>query len=153
MSASITVVTGGHVSTCPRMLKAADALYAAGYRVRVVSVRHTPWAAAADRAVCATRGWRSQVVDYGRSTAWRRQITTGVRYRLAGAAARAVGAARAPLAIAARASSRAHGELVRAVAAEPCDFVYGGTFAAMAAAAGGAARLGVPFALDLEDFH
>ena len=36
MSARICVVTAGHLSTSPRMLKAADALHAAGYHVRVV---------------------------------------------------------------------------------------------------------------------
>src|SRR5205085_6377390 len=53
----ITVVTGGHLSTSPRMLKAADAFSAAGYRVRVVCVRHTAWASDADRTVMANRSW------------------------------------------------------------------------------------------------
>src|SRR5205823_503253 len=64
MTARITVVTGGHLSTSPRMLKTADALHQEGYQVRVVSVRHTPWATAADLVVRSTRTWRSDVVDY-----------------------------------------------------------------------------------------
>jgi transketolase len=51
LMARICIVTAGHLSTCPRMLKAADALAEAGYRVRVVSVRHTQWATEADRDV------------------------------------------------------------------------------------------------------
>ena len=38
----ITVVTAGHLSTCPRMLKSADALAADGYDVRVVATHHEP---------------------------------------------------------------------------------------------------------------
>ena len=48
MKPRICVVTAGHLSTCPRMLKAADALAEAGYRVRVVSTQQTDWAAEAD---------------------------------------------------------------------------------------------------------
>ena len=42
-------MTAGHMSTCPRMLKAADALHGAGFDVRVVSASHTPWAVEADK--------------------------------------------------------------------------------------------------------
>jgi len=58
MTPRIVVATAGHLSTTPRMLKAADALHEAGYRVRVVSANHTPWAHAADHAVIASRGWQ-----------------------------------------------------------------------------------------------
>ena len=135
------------------MLKAADALYGAGYRVRVVSTRHTPWATAADRAVRASRSWEWTVVDYQRSSARVRQAITGARFHLARAATRALGPDFVPAAVAVRAYSRAHDELVRAIAAAPADFVYGGTTGALAAVAQAAARLDVPYALDLEDFH
>jgi len=46
-----------------------------------------------------------------------------------------------------------HDELVRAAMAEPADFFYGGTSAALAATAEAASRGGLHFALDLEDFH
>ncbi len=49
MKRRVCVVTAGHMSTCPRMLKAADALYGAGFDVRVVSASHTPWAVEADK--------------------------------------------------------------------------------------------------------
>jgi glycosyltransferase involved in cell wall biosynthesis len=52
-----------------------------------------------------------------------------------------------------RSYSRAHDELVRAVAAEPADLVYGGTTGALAAVREAARRLGVSYGLDLEDFH
>lgn len=153
MSPRVTVVTAGHLSTCPRMLKAADALSGAGYRVRVVHTRHTPWAAAADQTIRATRSWDATVVDYLRSSARWRQVATGARFRLAQAAARALGASQVPLPIAIRGYSRVHDELVRAAASQPADLVYGGTTGALAAVAEAARRIGVPYALDLEDFH
>jgi glycosyltransferase involved in cell wall biosynthesis len=149
----ICVVTAGHLSTCPRMLKAADALHAAGYRVRVVSTRHVDWAWRTDRSVRERRSWAWQVVDYDRSSARARQLTTGMRFHAAQAASRTIGTARVPLDVGVRGYSRVHDELVEAIASEPCDFVYGGTTGALAAVAAGARRLGVPFALDLEDFH
>src|SRR5262249_1823514 len=145
--------TAGHLSTCPRMLKAADALQAAGYAIRVVSANHTPWAQAADRDVARSRTWRWTVVDYARETAGAARITTGARFKAAGALASGVGVERVPMSVATRAFSRAHDERVRAVASEPADFVYGGTTGALGAVAEGAADLGVPYAIDLEDFH
>lgn len=153
MSAKVCVVTAGHLSTCPRMLKAADALHGAGYQVRVVSVNHTPWATAADRTVIATRSWAWTAVDYSRTTARVAQVITGARFRAAQALAAAVGPVSVPFPLAARAYSRAHAELVRAVTAESADFVYGGTTGALAAIGESAARLGVPYGIDLEDFH
>ena len=153
MSARVCVVTAGHLSTSPRMLKAADALHGAGYRVRVVSTRHVGWAWLADQSVMKARGWVSQVVDYDRSTARLRQLASGVRLRGAQALARALNPARVPLGIGVRGYSRMHDELVSAIASEPSDFVYGGTTGALAAVAAGARRLGVRFGLDLEDFH
>ena len=153
MSARICVVTAGHVSTTPRMLKAADALHGAGYQVRVVSTNHTPWATETDRVVMATRVWSWRVVDYSRTSARAEQMGTGVRLRAAQALATTVGPARVPLPVAIRAYSRAHTALVRAVTAEPADFVYGGTTGALAAVAESARRLRVPYGIDLEDFH
>ena len=141
------------MSTCPRMLKAADALHEAGFDVRVVSTSHTPWAAEADQVLRASRRWRWDVVDYTRKTGRMRQIITGARLRVAHVLTRGLGSARVPPALFVRAYSRVHDELVPAIAAEPCDVVYGGTNGALAATAEAADRLGVPYGLDLEDFH
>jgi glycosyltransferase involved in cell wall biosynthesis len=153
MSARICVVTAGHLSTCPRMLKAADALHGAGYRVRVVSANHTAWATAADRRVKASRGWSWTVVDYARDTAAVARLATGMRFKAANSVAAAIGLWDAPTGLVVRAYSRAHDEIVRAIAAEPADFVYGGTTGALAAVGEAAAAIGVPYGVDLEDFH
>jgi glycosyltransferase involved in cell wall biosynthesis len=131
--ARVTVVTSGHLSTCPRILKSADALTADGYDVRVIATRHERWATDAEGGV----------------TYWR----SGARYRAARAAAAAFGPARVPLAVASRAFGRVHSELVRAIAADPGDLIYGGTTGALAAIAEAAGRTRTPYGIDLEDFH
>ena len=152
-AARVTVVTSGHLSTCPRMLKTADALAADGYDVRVVATRHEPWATDADRDVASRRSWKAEVIDYrrdgGAATYWR----SGARYRAARAAAAAIGPTRLPMAIVARAFGRVHSELVRAIAADPGDLIYGGTTGALAAIAEAGRRSATPYAVDLEDFH
>ena len=148
----VLVMTAGHLSTCPRMLKAADAL-AERYDVRVVSTRHMAWASEADEHVRRTRRWRWSIVDYDRASTRGTYWWSGARFQSASRLARAVGPARVPLPFAVRAYSRVHAELVRAALAEPFDFVYGGTTGALAAVAETARRARVRFALDLEDFH
>ena len=85
--ARVTVVTSGHLSTCPRMLKSADALIAAGYDVRVIATLHEPWATETDRDVASRRTWRAETIDYRRGERGASYWFTGVRYRAAGAAA------------------------------------------------------------------
>jgi hypothetical protein len=133
------------------MVKAADALHAAGYEVRVISTSQTSWATGADRELKARRGWRWEAIAHDRSTAPLRWLSTGVRHRLAELITRCSTAA--PQRIVAAAFSRMHMELVRAILREPTDFIYGGTSGALAAVADAARRSGTPFALDVEDFH
>jgi glycosyltransferase involved in cell wall biosynthesis len=150
--ARVTVVTAGHLSTCPRMLKSADALVAEGYQVRVIATNHEPWATDADRDVASRRSWTAEVINYRRGEGaiyWR----SGARHRVARAAAAAIGPARAPFAVVSRAFARVHSELVRAICADPGDLIYGGTTGALAAIAEAARRSGTPYGVDLEDFH
>jgi glycosyltransferase involved in cell wall biosynthesis len=151
--ARITVITSGHLATCPRMLKAADALSADGHRVRVVATRHEPWATEADADVRARRTFPVTTIDYARGSSGLTYWRTGVRYRAARAAADAVGAARTPFPIVARAFGRVHSELVAAAISEPADLFYGGTTGALAAVAEAARRRGVRYGVDLEDLH
>ncbi|MGH9347691.1 MAG: hypothetical protein ACRD26_10545, partial [Vicinamibacterales bacterium] len=145
----VAIVTAGHLATCPRMLKAADALDEAGYDVRVISTAHTPWATAADRRLHARRRWRWTCVAYDRASAPVRWLRTGVRHRLAQAVPRGAASGR----LAALAFSRVHTELVGAILGERQDFIYGGTSGALAAVAEASRRSGAPCALDFEDFH
>lgn len=149
----ICVVTAGHLSTCPRMLKAADAFAEAGHAVRVVSTRFSGWATEADAAVRRTRTWPWTIVDYDHDRAYQTWLTSGFRFHSAQAVARWAWPDRLPLALAARAFGRMHPELVDAALAEPADLFYGGTTGALAAVAVAAQSSGCPYAIDLEDFH
>src|SRR4051812_49906789 len=113
----VTVVTAGHLSTCPRMLKAADALAADGYQVRVVATQHEPWAAAADDDVRSRRAWPVTAVDYRRQTNASLYWRSGAAHRAARAVARAAGVGRVPLPVVARAFARVHDALVQAIVA------------------------------------
>jgi glycosyltransferase involved in cell wall biosynthesis len=149
----VTIVTSGHLSSCPRMLKSADALSADGYDIRVIATRHEPWATETDRDVAARRSWAAETITYGRAGGGSTYWWTGARYRAARAAVAALAPAGVPMPIVARAFGRVHSELVRAIVADPGDLVYGGTTGALAAVAEAATRCGTPYALDLEDFH
>ena len=113
-AARITVVTSGHLSTCPRMLKAADALADDGHDVRVVATRHEPWATETDLVVQATRRWRLVTIDYRRGEAGSTYWRTGARYRAARAVAETLGPDRSPFPVVTRAFGRVHTELVAA---------------------------------------
>jgi hypothetical protein len=135
------------------MIKAADALTGAGHRVRVVSAHYSSWLASLDDEVRRARRWGWSKVECSRAGALGRYLWTGGRMRLAKAMVEVAGPARSPLPLVVRAYTRLHSELVRAILAEPADLVYGGTAGALAATAEAARRMGVPYALDLEDFH
>lgn len=152
MKPRLALVTAGHLSTCPRMLKAADALAEAGYDVEVVSTCSTAWAAEMDRAVEKRRQgrYRSTVIDYSRSNGAFLYGKSGLRRRIA----RVLAARKTevPFRLATQAFARVHGELVSAALATSADFFYGGTTGGVAAAFEAAKRAGRPYALDLEDF-
>ena len=149
--ARICVLTAGHLSTCPRMLKAADALAGAGHRVRVVSARYIDWATKADADALKNRAGLWDWTAVNLEGCWSR-TRTAVRRRAANLLATLAGPGRSPVPIAARAYGRAHDELVDAALREPMDLVYGGG-GALAAAAEAGRQACVPYALDLEDFH
>lgn len=149
----IAVITAGHLSTCPRMLKAADALAEEGHDVHVVSTRSTDWATVADETLRQRRAdlWRWSVVDYSKRGAPWTYFSSGVRQRLARNASRrrpSPSFAQASIAVA-----RVHKELVRAALATGAHFFYGGTVGGIGATFETARRCGREYALDLEDFY
>ena len=152
MKPRLALVTAGHLSTCPRMLKAADALAEEGYDVEVVSTRSTAWAVETDLALQSERRglYRSTVVDYTRSQGRLLYAKSGLRRRIARALAART--SETPFRLATRAFARVHDELVFAALATSADFFYGGTTGGIAAACEAAGRSGRPYALDLEDF-
>ncbi len=148
------MLTAGHLATTPRMVKAADALAEEGYDVSVVSTRFMDWADKADRSILASRWsrWRWTTVDYRRHGAFGRYLLTGIRMKTIRQIARVRRMKRISLGIAGRVRERALPELVSAAVSTRPRLIYGGG-GALAATAIAAQQIGVPFALDLEDFH
>ncbi len=152
---SIAVAIGGHLATCPRMVKAADALTAAGYGVRVVSTLDHSWASGFDPQIADGRSWRWTPVDLRRS---RRPIdwySQGLKRRTLRGLVRWLGVApsRLPIGLLCVLGRRGIAGVIGQISREPADLVYAGTSAGLSVGPLAAHRLSVPFALDLEDFH
>ena len=147
-SHSICLITPGHVSSTPRLVKEADALADAGYRVHVVAGRHFTPVDALDAEILRSAKWSYTQVDY------RGGAGTSVRKLLRRAARRLMSTATfANPAMAARAH---HAELprLRAAASElEADFYLGHCLAALPAVAHAARVRRVPYGFDAEDFH
>jgi glycosyltransferase involved in cell wall biosynthesis len=134
------------------MVKVADALFGAGYAVRVISASFSQWASELDAHLRCSRNWRWSRIDYERESAFTNYLLTGVRYRVCNLATRLAPAFCSPY-LANCAYSRIHAELIRTILAEPADLIYAGTGTALGAAAEAAIHMNIPYALDLEDFH
>ena len=175
----ICVITSGHLATCPRMVKAADALAQAGHTVRIVSTQFIDWAADADHGIRGRWGgppgprgtptsrfpveelapvprppfpsWST--VDYRRRTAPATYWKTRLEFHAARRWVGLVGPDRVPLATLAAANGRASRDLLKLALAQPADLFYGGTSGGLAIAALASRRTGAAFGIDLEDFH
>jgi glycosyltransferase involved in cell wall biosynthesis len=132
------------------MVKAASALAEAGHAVRLVSTQFLDWAAAEDQAI---GGCPWSTVDYRRSTAPAKYLETGLRFHAARKWVRLVGPRRASLAALSAATGRGSRDLLKLALSEPADLFYGGTCGGLAVAALAGRSAGVPYGLDLEDFH
>lgn len=144
----ICLITPGHVASTPRLVKEADALMEAGYRVHVVAGRPFGPVDPLDAAILAKAAWLRTLVDgrRGPADAGRKLLREAARrlLRLPG-----FGTAR----IAARAL-RADAHLLAIAAARvPASLYIGHCLAGLAAAASAAAGRGARIGFDIEDFH
>jgi glycosyltransferase involved in cell wall biosynthesis len=135
------------------MVKAAAALQEAGHAVRLVSAQFLDWAARADQAMAETKTCTWKVVDYRRSTTPARYWETGLRFHAARGWVGLVGASRVSLGTVGAAAGRGYRDLLNVARSEPADLFYGGTSGGLAVVAQAARSAGVPYGLDLEDFH
>ncbi len=146
MSMHICLVTPGHLSTNPRLVKEADALAAAGYRVSVVSSRHFRPADEADREF-ESRPWARYMTAYGPLAGrWRHLAGSADRrvsqmiYRLTGLCAD-------------RAYHPVTPSLTREVCSIRADLYIAHNLAALPAAYAAAKQRGAKLGFDAEDFH
>lgn len=147
--ARICLVTTGHPSTNPRLVKEANALTAAGHVVRVVAAKFLRWADAAD-AEFAGRPWAVSYVHFGEVAAgWERPYR---RVRRA-VARRAVSILGPRPGLTELALHYVVPELARMAAREPADLYIAHNLAALPAAFRAARRHGARLGFDAEDFH
>lgn len=144
----ICLVTPGHVSSTPRIVKEADALAEAGYDVRVVAGRHYVPVDPLDEAVLGRAAWRCHRVDmHGRA---RVRLGSILRRLAQFAAARMETPG---IRLCAIAQDSINMRLYRAAAAVHADLFIGHCLGALPAVALAASRHGSPYGFDIEDYH
>lgn len=144
----ICLITPGHLSSTPRLLKEADALVDAGYRVHVVYARHYTPIDLLDEQVLSSARWTCTSVDCRKGAAvfLRKLLRKSAQYTLQSTPW-------ATIRLAARAHHAAALHLGSVAAKIPADLYLGHCLAGLPAAALAANQRGVPYGFDLEDFH
>lgn len=142
----ICLVTPGHLSTNPRLVKEADALAAAGYEVSIVAARFIHWADAADTEF-ANRPWRVHKVAFGPLAGRASQIMQSLLRRVCLLAWKGLGLWPE------RAFHPVIAGLTRAACGIQADLYIAHNLAALPAAYHAAKKHGAKFGFDAEDFH
>ncbi len=142
----ICLVTPGHLSTNPRLVKEADALSAAGYEVSIVAARFIPWADAADSEF-TVRPWRVKKVAFGPLAGRPSYIAQSLMRRLYHLAWKGLGL------WADRAFHPVVPALTRAACSTQADLYIAHNLAALPAAYHAAKKHGAKLGFDAEDFH
>jgi hypothetical protein len=144
----VCLITWGHVASKPRLVKNADALAEAGYRVHVVASRTFRPAEPFDSQILATARWHITVVDSlgGAGVALRKLLRLLARKRMRRASS-------ASIRLAARAHCAGVARMAAAAARVRADFYFGHSLAGLPAAAFAAGARGVRYGFDAEDYH
>ncbi len=144
----ICLVTPGHVSSTPRLVKEADALAEAGYDVRVVAARHYRPNDPLDASVIDRARWRCQRVEASgriRIRLWSivRRLGQAAASRIREPGTRLCAMAQNPVSL----------RILAAAAAEKSDLYVGHCLGALPAVALSARRHGTQYGFDIEDYH
>ena len=144
----VCLITPGHLSSTPRLVKNADALLEAGYRVHVIAGRTFRPADPLDAQILSAAQWQRTMVDgrAGAGVAARKLLRRLARKLIQWA----------PFAsprLAARAQHAEVAHLLAAAARVPADFYFGHSLAGLPVAAFAASARGVKYGFDAEDFH
>ncbi|MDX1541174.1 MAG: hypothetical protein R3349_07190 [Geminicoccaceae bacterium] len=145
-------MTSTHPVTNPRLVKEADALVDAGYRVRLVATRNAAWAADVEHEFTARPWWDGIAwARIGPFARWPERQAMRLRRRLL----RASVGRRPGLvpALDALALHDAPAQLARLAAEQPADLYIAHNLAALPAAARAARRHRAKLGFDAEDFH
>src|SRR4051794_31183023 len=109
---SVCVICAGHITTCPRMMKAAEALDEKGYRVVLVSSQYNETLSEADSAYVRDKKWDWHSFTFNRSRHFWNYARTGFQHRLARVFARMLGPSGLTDDWLGAASARVYGEIV-----------------------------------------
>lgn len=142
----VCLVTPGHLSTNPRLVKEADALFTAGYRVSVVASRFIGWADDADREF-ESRPWLVRKVVFGPLAGRWRHLSASFARRLCEQINKLTGS------FAELALHPAVPALKRAACQVKADFYIAHNLAALPAASQAARQHNACLVFDAEDFH
>jgi hypothetical protein len=142
----ICLITPGHVSSCPRIVKEADALVEAGYEVTLVSGRNFEPVVALDREIFSRARWnhREVLTNHGLRAGLRRLARKGLQ--LLGL--REVGTGAAEFFV-----TPGLPALIEAAVQTKADLYHAHCLGGLPAAAAASRATGKPFSFDVEDFH
>jgi hypothetical protein len=139
----VCLITPGHVSSCPRIVKEADALAEAGFDVTVVSGRSFEPVVALDRVILSHARWSHREVPVNRG--WlRRAARKGLQL---------MGPRKVSLALARLLTTPGLPALTAAAVETGADLYHAHCLGGLAAAADASRQTGTPFSFDMEDFH
>lgn len=146
---SIVLITTGQPSLNPRLVKEADALTAAGYRVTVLYARWNDWGSVFDKTLLAGREWKAVIV--GGSTENRRltYLVSRVIYKVARWANRLSDG----IYFSEYAVARSAYFLTREAARQTADIYIAHNLGALPAAVKAAKKYGKYCGFDAEDLH
>ncbi len=146
---TVCLLTPGHLSTNPRLVKEADALQGAGYKVQVVATRFVHWADEVDKEF-DDRPWRVRRTVFGPMAPRGIWLWQGIRHRACLAAWRAIGGSGR---LAERAFHPALPSLSRLSVTIRADLYIAHNLAALPAAGRAAKCHGGLLGFDAEDYH
>lgn len=144
----VCLVSPGHVSCNPRLLKEAEALHHAGFQVRVVAGNYSAQARLLDESILPQAPWSWVQVGFGSKLNY-------IKLRLWQEFARKIASHswNPHLSVATWAHSPMSHRLAKAAAAEPADLYIAHCLAALPAAAFAAKKHNAKLGFDAEDFH
>ena len=148
----VCLVTTGHPSTNPRLVKEADALVEAGYSVRVVAAKFWDWADTADAAF-DDRLWSVMYARFGEMASRIGSSWKSARQRTARQIAAHIDPGRLPDFVLNRAIHYVTVDLQRLAEEAPADLYIAHNLGALPAAAGAAHTHAARLGFDAEDFH
>ncbi len=146
----ICLISPGHLTTNPRLVKEADALSEAGHEVTVIAADYLSWARQADRAFGARAWGTAPPVRFGPDAPLDRRLPQIAGHRLARAMFRA---GLRNERILTHACHPAATDLAAAAAKIDADLYVAHYIAALPAAARAARKRRARYAFDAEDFH